>query len=283
MVMSWRDQWAEFLADAKGIPIVLEASEIMDSSDADAVQRVERTIRRELPPKFCEFLTRDCGGLDISWYFDDDAEVQLGSERESISRGGFVFNLASIAEENPQCESGFVPCEYDLTYRPQDVLAFASTPNGDQFAVETAGPHTDSIIYLSHDLDSIHRFVVGRDIFSFFENFGRLGFIGPEYWVWEQFTNDRSTPIDCVSLNAGSFFEKLRTGRRSAEVESRSREADESARFIRFKHIIEPEAQRLLERKAIRDYLDLLAGYEDMLSGSAKVRYEYMKRKQSQQ
>jgi hypothetical protein len=207
--------------------------------------------------------------------------VQLPGERESITAGGFTFAAETLLQENPQLRSasGFRWDEYSRAYHLPDTLAFASSPNGDQFAVVCRGPAEDSIVYLSHDMDDIHGYRAGTDIASFFAHYARLGFAGPEYWIWEQFTRGRTTPIDADSPNAVAFLESLRTGRRSAEAEAASRRAEEVARQVQFKHIIEPEARRLIETKADRQLLTLLRGYEDLLCGTLKARYDYVKQR----
>lgn len=275
---SWRARWDAFLSDATGIPVEVSANHVAEPASSEVLEQIEEVVRLPLPPKFRRFLEADCGGVDIWWCFKDDAEIRLEGARESIVAGSFEFNASSILSENPHYEPEFTPTEYDSEYRSRNTLAFASTPNGDQFSVILDGPTRDSIIYLSHDIDDIHRYLVATDMESFFWNYARLGFAGPEFWIWEQFTNSRSSPIDADCKEARSFLQCLKMGIRSPEAEEASRKAAEAARLVRFKHFIEPEARRLLEKKRARakDFLILVEDYQDLLTGAMKARYEYL-------
>src|SRR5688572_14400914 len=129
------------------------------------------------------------------------------------------FHLDDFLTHNPQFGENFEPGAFDVQYRQANLLAFAATSNGDQFAVVLSGPEIESIKYLSHDLDDIHFYTAGNDFFSFLAHYARVGFAGPEYWIWEQFTNRRKTPIDSSSAKAVEFLESIRQGLRSFEAE----------------------------------------------------------------
>jgi hypothetical protein len=272
------NRWNTFLVDAKGIPIELSSGKFLEPSSPVDVEALEAAISHRLPPKFREFLLHECGGVDVWWHFKDDAQVKLGGERECIGHGSLEFRTNLIMQENPQFRHDFRPSSYDIEYRPDGALAFASTPNGDQYAVMLTGVQADKIVYLSHDLEKIHRYVVGDNFSDFLLNFARLGFVGPEFWVVEQFTNGQTTPIDADSPKAREFLACLQRGIRSAEAEAESRRSEEIARKVRFKHIIEPELHKLVEAKSPRRFLNLVDGYVDLLSGALKIRYEYFRK-----
>lgn len=269
------NRWNSFLADAEGLPVDLRFSHFSPPTSMADVEAIEAVIARRLPLKFRDFILRECGGINVWWRFRDDAEVRLSGETESISRGSFEFNTNSLLQGNPQFSEGYSPNVYEKQYIGEDVLAFAGTPNGDQFAVILAGEQADKIVYLSHDLEEIHRYVVGCDFAEFLFNFARLGFVGPEFWVFQQFTNGLTTPIDANSPSAHEFFTCLQRGARSAEAEAESRRASEIGRLVRFKHFIEPQARRLAEADSPKRFMSLVDGYVDLLSGALKKRYEY--------
>lgn len=280
--MSWISQWNQFTEDARGVPLDIRAQRFAGPASPESVQRIEDALTHRLPPRFRAFLLGECGGIEVNWYFEDGAEVQLPGEPESITAGGFEWKVDDLLQENPRLRpgSGFCWDEYSCGYWLPDTLAFASTPNGDQFAVVCKGPAQDSIVYLNHDLGDIHGYRVGDDLPSFLTHYARLGFAGPEYWVWEQFTDKRTTPINSGSASAIVFLEHVRTGRRSLETEVASHRAADIARQVRFKHIIEPEARRLIEDdKAGRNLVNLLQDYEDLLTGTLKKRYERAKQR----
>ncbi len=125
----------------------------------------------------------------------------MNNEIEPISYGGFLFSIDEIFEGNFRLEDDYGPDEDDLAIHPRNLLAFAGVPNGDQFAVVHSGKNIDSIKYISLDLEKIHLYTVGEDINSFLSHYARIGFVGPEHWIWKQFTNQHTTPIDSESPN----------------------------------------------------------------------------------
>jgi hypothetical protein len=221
---TWKENWLQFIEDLKGIPSNVDSNELAAPIPGEQIDEIEKKFGVELPSKFRDFLMNSAGGIDIWWDLKDDASVKLDGENEPISSGCFIFSFEEVIEGNEQLEVDESDLdEYDLEYHPRNILAFASVPNGDQYAVVLSGPETDFIKYLSHDLDDIHLFTVGKDINSFLSNYARIGFAGCEYWIWEQFTNKRSTPIDSKSPKAMEFIEAIKGGIRSAEAEEQSK------------------------------------------------------------
>lgn len=240
---------------------------------------MEAALKISLPKQFRRFLLTDAKAIEVNWNLADDVKTQLGNERESISCGGLSFNLSELISSNPQLSPDFEMDDYSKELWPEKLLCFAWVPNGDAFGVALAGKHADSIRYLSHDIDDIHFYKVANDTFAFLENYAALGFAGPEFWIWEQFTNGRTTPIDSSSANAQEFRRLLKDGVRSEKAEALHRRANEVARLVTFKHIILPEAQRLLEKKKFDAFVAALANHVDLLDGHIKARYEYHSKK----
>ncbi len=213
--MKWKENLSLFFNELKGMPSVVESNEVSAPAKESDVEIIESQIKMALPPKFRKFLLESSAGIDVDWSFSDGALIQLEKRSEWIDYGGFSFHMCNFLNENPQFSDDFEPDDYDAEYRPEDLLALMSTENGDQFAVTLTGADVDAIKYLSHDLDDIHLYKVGDDIESFLDNYARIGFVGPEYWIWEQFTNNRTTPIDCKSQKATQFIDAIKCGRRS--------------------------------------------------------------------
>jgi hypothetical protein len=243
------------------------------------VASLEKSIGTVLPPLFRKFLLTQTAGIRLGWTLEEDALMQLTGAREPISAGEFSFHLSKFLRLNPQFRPGYDPDDYDRDYRRGHLLAIADTPNGDQFAVMLSGADADAIVYLSHDIDDIHLYRVGDNLVSFLENYARLGFAGPEYWIWEQFTRKRTTPIDATSPQALKFLKALQKGQRSAAAEAQSKKADECARLAIYQVMVAPEAQLLLDAKKYKAYLKLVADYTDLLSKTAQARYEYLRKK----
>ena len=209
----WKENLIQFIEDLKGVPSNVDSNSIDAPVSDGQIFKIENRLRIELPPKFKNFLIHSTGGVDIWWDFEDDFSVKLEGESELINSGQFNLSIDEILEGNEQIELDVSDLdEYDLEFHPRNILAFASVPNGDQFGVVLTGPEIDTIKYMSHDLDDIHLFTVGTDINSFLFNYARLGFAGSEFWIWEQFTNQRTTPIDSDSPKALEFLNAIKNG-----------------------------------------------------------------------
>lgn len=175
-----------------------------------AVAKAEKQLGLTFPPRFRRFLTTSCGGMRFDWSLDDDQEITLPGERETIVGGELSWSFKDFVADNKRMRQTLAEGdEYMLEFMGRDKVPFASTPNGDMFAVGLSGDAEDKILYLSHDIDDIHNYVVAADIDDFFARYAPLGFAGPEYWIWEQFTNKRTTMIDPTSKNARTFLARI--------------------------------------------------------------------------
>ncbi|MDH3347213.1 MAG: SMI1/KNR4 family protein [Desulfobulbaceae bacterium] len=215
----WKENWNQFTNYLMGISSVVDSNIIDAPASNNKLAEIEKKFGIELPPKFKDFLLNNAGGLDIWWSLKDGALVRLEGEGESISGGYFNISLDEMLEMNFRIEDDYEPDEYDLEIHPRNLLAFAGVENGDQFAVVFKGDDIDSIKYISHDLDDIHLYTVGEDINSFLSHYASIGFAGCEYWIWEQFTNQRTTIIDSESPKAIEFLDAIKGGTRSMEAE----------------------------------------------------------------
>jgi len=275
----WKENWKQFIEDLKGIPSVVDSNEIAAPASSKKIAEIEKKFGMKLPPKFKDFLRKSTGGIDIGWSLEDGALVKLEGEREPISVGYFILSLDEILEMNFRIEEDYEPDEYDLEIHPRNLLAFASAANGDQFAVVHSGEKIDSIKYISLDLENIHLYTVGEDINSFLSHYARIGFAGCEYWIWEQFTNQRTTPIDSGSPKAVEFLDSIKGGIRSAEAEEENKRMKTAMRMAAFKVSVLPKAEDLQQKKDFEGFVKLLSEYEDLLSGELKEKYEHYVKK----
>jgi hypothetical protein len=245
----WHANWTKFSEDLGGIPSGIDSFEVARPATPAQLAPIEKAISQALPPKFRKFLVEVCGGVELSWSLESGVLVRLKDEGETIYGGSMSFHVDRLLSESPQFSKDFEPDDFHREYRPGKLLCFASTPNGDQFAVVLDGPETDSIRYLSHDLDDIHFYKVADDMDSFISNYARLGFAGPEYWIWEQFTNERTTPIDPRSPKANEFLQAIRKNQRSAEAEAQQRQFAEAHRRADYKSLSLPGGKGVLRKK----------------------------------
>ncbi len=187
----------------------VDAFTIADPVDDSAVSNAEKQLRLAFPPRFRRFLTTESAGTEFSWTLNDD--VTLKGEREPISGGDLRWSFEELVSENTTFQAQDIEGDALLSKMVgRDKIILTSVGNGDMFAVGIAGELQDRILYLSHDLEDIHNYVVAWDIDDLFRRYAPLGFAGPEFWIWEQFTNGRTTMIDPSSHNAEAFLAALR-------------------------------------------------------------------------
>jgi len=264
----WKENWNQFIEDLKGIPSKVDSNEIAEPATNEKTAEIEQKFGIKLPLKFKDFLMTSAGGINIGWNFEDGALVKLEGQRESISGGYFKMSLDEILEMNFRIDDDYGPDEIDLEIHPKNLLAFAGVENGDQFAVVHSGEDIDSIKYISLDLEDIHLYTVGEDIYSFLSNYARIGFAGCEYWVWEQFTNHRTTPIDSKSSKVKEFLETIKGGIRSADTEKNI-----------FTMKIAMRVAYCKINKDVEGLVNLISEYEDKLPEENKEKFKSAVRK----
>jgi hypothetical protein len=175
-----------------------------------SVTKAEKELGFAFPPLFRRFLTTKCGGVTFSWNLDDGREITLEGEREAIYGGDFTWSFDTLVAENKTYQAQDIEGD-DLLMEMvgRDKIILVTVPSGDMFAVGVSGPIQDRVVYLSHDIEDIHNYVVASDIDDLLRRYAPLGFAGPEFWIWEQFTNGRTTMIDPSSEKAMEFLGSL--------------------------------------------------------------------------
>ena len=199
------DTFAELVHAAGG---QVETFTLSDPVSESAVSKAETQLRYAFPPRFRRFLTSEAGGVAFYWTLDDD--ITLEGEREPISSGDLRWSFHELVDENASFQAQDIEGDELLSAMVgRDKIILASVGNGDVLAVGMSGKAKDKVLYLSHDLEDIHRYVVASDIDDLCRRYAPLGFAGPEFWIWEQFTNGRTTMIDPSSRNAQAFLAAL--------------------------------------------------------------------------
>lgn len=202
------DSFAALVTDAGGDVQALTISDPVAEAD---VAKAEKRLRYTFPPRFRRFLTTESAGMEFSWSLDD--HITLEGERELISGGDFRWSFEEIVAENTTYQAQDIEGDELLSEMlGRDKVILASVPNGDMFAVGISGELQDKVLYISHDIEDIHNYAVASDITDLFRRYAPLGFAGPEFWAWEQFTNGRTTMIDPSSRNAEAFLAALKQG-----------------------------------------------------------------------
>jgi hypothetical protein len=200
------DAFAALVRTAGG---TLETYTIADPVEEAALSKAEQQLKFTFPPRFRRFLTAEAGGIEFYWTLDDD--ITLEGQREPISSGDLTLSFGELVSENTTFQAQDIEGDELLAQMVgRDKIILASVGNGDMLAVGISGELEDRILYLSHDIEDIHNYVMAADIDDFWRRYAPLGFAGPEFWIWEQFTNGRTTMIDPSSRNAEAFIAALR-------------------------------------------------------------------------
>lgn len=206
------------ILDAFGALVTKAGGEMLTSKIAPpvtepAVTEAESQLGYTFPPRFRRFLTNESAGIEFSWTLDDDKMIQLEGEREPIGGGDFKWSFDELVSENATFQGQDIEGDELLSKMVgRDKIILATVANGDMFAVGLSRKIKDRILYLSHDLEKVHNYIVASDIADLYRRCAPLGFAGPEYWVWEQFTNGRTTMIDPSSAKAREFLARLGKG-----------------------------------------------------------------------
>ncbi|MGQ0712847.1 MAG: SMI1/KNR4 family protein [Gemmatimonadaceae bacterium] len=174
------------------------------------VSKAEKQLGYTFPPRFRRFVTTQSAGMQFFWSLDDDHMIALEGEREPIYGGDFHWSFEELVAENTTFQAQDIDDDELLSEMVgRDKVILTTVENGDMFAVGITGALEDSVLYLSHDLEDIHNYVVAADVDDLLRRYAPLGFAGPEFWIWEQFTNGRTTMIDPSSENAKEFLATL--------------------------------------------------------------------------
>jgi hypothetical protein len=175
-----------------------------------ALSKAEKALGFAFPPRLRRFLTTTSGGMEFSWKLDDDHEITLEGERDPIGFGEFTWSFDELVSDNERFRGQDIEGDDLLSEMVgRDKIILTYVPNGDMFAVGVSGELADKILYLSHEGEDVHNYVVASDIDDLMCPYAPLGLAGPECWIWEQFTNGRTTMIDPSSRKAMAFLASL--------------------------------------------------------------------------
>lgn len=180
----------------------------------DEVAAVEAALGYRLPDELRNFFLTCSAGIQFWWNsYDENTDIlSLPGELAEIFSGELRFSLESLAEIDDMRDD-----LADLYDDPNDAyaavfldkLAFMTVGNGDLLAIDLNGDNPGAVVYLSHDGESLHGYVLGESFFSFLDNYSRLACPGPQWWVLELFTHEQTTPLDPQSPLAHTWLQAI--------------------------------------------------------------------------
>lgn len=167
----------------------------------DEVVAVEVTLGYHLPEDLRQFFLTSSSGIEFWWNsYDEHTDIlSLPGELAEICSGELRFSLERLAAIDDMRDD-----LADLYDDPDDPyaevflrkLAFMTVGNGDLLAIDLNEDHPGAVVYLTHDGESMHGYVLGESFISFLDAYTQLACPGPEWWVQELFTNEQTTPLD---------------------------------------------------------------------------------------
>ncbi len=172
---------------------------------------VEQRLEVRLPPAFRQTLLGFSRGVRFSWYCDSyDCGIPAPPEPvNAVVAGSCHWDLANL-EELGKTRRQWVEtfCNSDNSFDAvwkRKLVAFQKDGYGNMLALDVSADAGGSVVYLSHDDDGAHGYVLGRDFLDFMGRWSRIGCAGPHSWGWLPFTSAPQSLIDPNCQNARTW------------------------------------------------------------------------------
>lgn len=153
--------------------------------------------------------------LEFYWnIYDEEKEIlKRPEELSNIFSGNLHFGLKLLPVFEESRKDWIKICYPDYT-NPYDKiyhnkLAFYEVGNGDLLAIDLEKESYGNIVYLSHDGDEMHGYVMAHSFIELLEEWTKLGCVGGECWQWETFTNNQTGPIGSECANAKFWLKTI--------------------------------------------------------------------------
>lgn len=171
------------------------------------VEEAEKKLGFAFPSSLRKVLLEFSGSFDVFWYLYDTPIAGYPVGCTTLSRGSCSWSIDEIisaskdfkeaipyyiGEENDEMtEDDRLDREWYIDYF-RDRTFWLNIPNGDELMIGCRNEDQQEISYFMHDGSrydgSCSR--LGKDFEDFIDRWMQLAFIGPEYWVIEDFIAD---------------------------------------------------------------------------------------------
>ncbi|RRD95218.1 SMI1/KNR4 family protein [Clostridiales bacterium COT073_COT-073] len=184
------------------------------ATEAEVVE-IEKQLGYSIPEDFRKILLEVSSHLEFFWSIYDEEKVilPLPDELSEIFRGDLHFGLdiIPVLEESRKDWIKICYSDYENPYDRlfYNKLAFYEVGNGDLIAIDLEKESYGDIVYLSHDGDEMHGYVLAHSFTELLEEWTKLGCVGGECWQFEAFTNRHETPIDSTCANAKLWLKTI--------------------------------------------------------------------------
>lgn len=143
-----------------------------------------------MPPEIREFVTAGASRVYFSFRLQKD-------EGSDCIWGGIEFDINSlprlIQEKQEWTEETWVSEDQEERSKWEVTFPFCRLANGDYLGLVSEGKTSGCVMYLSHDSESQ---VIAGSFSSFLQEWAKCCYIGPEFWMIEDFLSAHTGYLD---------------------------------------------------------------------------------------
>ncbi len=174
----------------------------------EELERVEAELGMRLPESFRTVLSEFSSTVELRWHLPD---VWPPGDLRQIFSGECRWDLSELPEleENRR---GWIDVVFPNIDDPYDrvwhnKLTFLAVANGDMLALDLSAAPECPVIYLSHECDEAHGYILGDNFIDFIDRWSLLGCPGSEDWQLTPFISSPTSGIDPNCENARKWRE----------------------------------------------------------------------------
>jgi hypothetical protein len=199
----WKQRWENALLACSKLGGRADELVMTAPAAVSEVEKIEAEIRMKLPESFRRVVTGHAASMRMFWHLQ--RKIELPTPLKGIFCGNCEWDLSLIPEWEIQRKHWITSC-FPNPQKPgdkiwHDKLAFHGMDIGDMLAFDLA-QDSFPVVYLSHDLDESHGYVLGKNFEDFMDKWTQLGCPGAEDWQMLPFTHDPMSGLDPDCENA---------------------------------------------------------------------------------
>jgi hypothetical protein len=200
---NWKQRWENALLACSKLGGRADELIIAAPATISEVERIETKIQLKLPESFRRVITRYSSSMQMAWFLPN--EIELPKPFNEIFSGNCEWDLSALPELEARRKNWIEVCfpnpekPYDKIWHNK--LAFHAVDNGDMLAFDLS-QGSFPVVYLSHDGDESHGYILGKNFEDFVDKWTQLGCPGTEDWQMLPFTHDSMSGLDPNCENA---------------------------------------------------------------------------------
>jgi hypothetical protein len=202
---NWKQRWENALLACSNLGGRADELVIANPATISDVEKIEAEIQLKLPESFRRVITGYSSSVHMYWRLP--TEIELPKPFEGIFCGICEWDLSMLPELEARRKGWIESCfpnsdhSYDRVWHNK--LAFHGVDNGDMLALDLS-KNPSPVVYLSHDDEEMHGYILGMDFEDFIDKWSQLGCPGTEDWQMIPFIHDSVSGLDpdCQNANA---------------------------------------------------------------------------------